>query len=105
MKKDTCKYNLQELLRVQMIIDQILRYFVSKSDQAKVRHRENPLLIKIIKIIKANYSGVKYSTYRAVLKLRKLQRELNTGELNTQLKFEAANIQQVFILFSFSILF
>lgn len=43
------------------------------------KKKDHPLLITIIKLIKSNFCDVRYSTYRSVLKLRKLQKELNTG--------------------------
>ena len=49
------------------------RYFINRDGK---KQKECPLLISIIKNIKANFHDIKYSTYRCVVKLKKLKREL-----------------------------
>ncbi|KAL7039892.1 hypothetical protein ACKWTF_000164 [Chironomus riparius] len=51
------------------------RYFLNRDGK---KQKECPILISIIKNIKANFHDIKYSTYRCVVKLKKLKRELFT---------------------------
>jgi hypothetical protein len=50
------------------------RYYMNKT--TKIRYKENPSLILIIKRIKSNNQEIKYSSYRSAIKLIHLKNAL-----------------------------
>lgn len=52
------------------------RFYVNKT--TKVRYKENPTLILIIKSIKSSSQDIKYSSYRSAIKLIHLKNALHS---------------------------
>lgn len=56
------------------------RYYLNKT--TKVKYKENPALIMIIKKIKTTFNDVKYSSYRSAIKIIQLKKSLQSKVSN-----------------------
>lgn len=84
-------------------------YFYYQNSKTKIKYKENPSLILIIKKIKTSYSDVKYSSYRSAIKIMQLKSSLYSKcqiSMNRDISLVADSKKKfVYVILAFSIPF